>query len=82
VEAAKDAFARSGVVVLDETEVDASLPVPFPVVGLEENSALITMNDGLDRPNAGERSFTHSDHLERACILVILRDMLRYTLRI
>src|SRR5438094_718799 len=72
----------SGLVVLDEAEVDASRLVPSHVVGLQENPALITMNEGLDRQDAGQRGFTHSDHLGLACILVIPSDMLRYTLRI
>ena len=82
MEAAKDALARSGMVVLDEIELDTGFPILFPVVGLQKNPALVTMGDGLDGHNPGERSFTHSDHLGRTCIVLILRDILRYTLRI
>jgi len=69
-------------VVLDEFQADARLPVPFPVVGLQENTALIRMHDGLDPQHSGERSFTQSDQWIHSHIPVILSDMLRYTLRI
>ena len=82
MEAAKDAFARSGTVVLDEVKVDPRLPIPIPSVRLQEKAALVSMDGGLDAEHPGERRFTHSDHLGRTCILLILTDTLRYTLRI
>jgi hypothetical protein len=69
-------------VVLDESEVDARLLIPIPAVRLKENAALVSMDDGLDPEHPGEWSFTHSDHRGHASILIILLDMLRYTLRI
>jgi hypothetical protein len=81
MEAAQDALAGSRVVVLDEIQADARLPVPFPVIGFQEKTALVPPHDGLDPHHAGEGSFTQSDHRGPSNILVILTDMLRYTLR-
>ena len=69
-------------VVLDEREVDARLSVPVAAVRLQENTALVRMDSGLDPEHPGQRSFTHSDHLSQCSILIILLDILRYTLRI
>jgi hypothetical protein len=70
------------VVVLEEIEVNAALPVPLPMVGFQKKPALVTVDDRLDPQDAGQRSFTHSDHQEALCTWVILKHMLRYTLRI
>jgi len=40
------------------------------------------MDHGLDPERPGQRRFTHSDHVGRTRILLILTDTLRYTLRI
>ncbi len=69
-------------VVLDEIQADTGLSVPFPVVGFQENTAVVRTHDGLDPLHSGEGSFTQSDHPVPSRILVILTDMLRYTLRI
>jgi hypothetical protein len=82
MEAAQDALAGSRLVVLDEIQADACLPVPFPVIRFQEKAALVRGHDGLDPQHAGGGSFTQSDHRVPSRILVILTDMLRYTLRI
>jgi hypothetical protein len=69
-------------VVLDEIEDDPRLPIPFPAVRLQEKAAVVGVDGGLDPEHPVERSFTHSDHQGLARMLIILRDMLRYTLRI
>jgi hypothetical protein len=69
-------------VVLDEVEVDARLPILFPVIGFEENPALVAVDAGLDPHDPGERSFTESDHGRLLFTLIILSDILRYTHRI
>jgi hypothetical protein len=82
MEAPKDALARAGMVVLDEREVDACLAIPILTVGFEENPPVVPVDGGLDPPDADQRSFTHSDHQRLLFTLVILSDILRYTLRI
>jgi hypothetical protein len=69
-------------VVLDETEVDACLSIPIPAVGLQEKAALVSVDDGVDPDHPGQGSFTDSDYRGHACIVIIVTDMLRYTLRI
>jgi hypothetical protein len=82
METPKHPLARPGMVVLDKIEVNARLPIPVPVVGLREKPSLVTTDNWLDAQNSDDRSFTHSDHPGHRSILIILFDILRYTLRI